>query len=186
MKITKTNLTKNDMKHLPNINGDKYKEQCAYYTELVFTKMDKIEAFKQSFPERYQTAIDNANGNNGLINANVTKEINKLERNKFVQECFYSANKHWWIKFLGKKQDIYEKLYETALDDNERTSDRLNASKIFLSYIPDAPKDDKITIEVKVGSTEFKDMLLEKKRELYNAANSEDIIEGEIDEHMSS
>jgi hypothetical protein len=121
-----------------------------------------------------------------LINANVTKEINKLERNKFVQECFYSANKHWWIKFLGKKQDIYEKLYETALDDNERTSDRLNASKIFLSYIPDAPKDDKITIEVKVGSTEFKDMLLEKKRELYNAANSEDIIEGEIDEHMSS
>ena len=54
MKITRTNLTKNDMKNLPSINGDEYKEQCAYYTELVFTKMNKVEAFKKAFPDRYK------------------------------------------------------------------------------------------------------------------------------------
>lgn len=183
MKITRTNLTKSDMKNLPSVNGDEYKEQCAYYTELVFTKMNKIEAFKKAFPDRYKDALDKTGGNPSVVNANIAKEINKIERSKFVQECFYSANKHWWMKFLGKKQDIYEKLYDTAMDDEESTQNRLNASKIFLQFIPDAPKEDKVIVEVKVGSDEFKDMLLEKKRALYNAANNtDDIIDGEIDE----
>ena len=172
------------MKNLPSINGDEYKEQCAYYTELVFTKMNKVEAFKKAFPDRYKEALDKTGGNPSVVNANITKEINKIERSKFVQECFYSANKHWWMKFLGKKHDIFEKLYNDAMDDNLEVKDRHSASKIFLGYVPDAPKEDKVTVEIKVGSDEFKDMLAQKKRQLYMVANdsSEDIIEVNVNE----
>jgi hypothetical protein len=91
------------------------------------------------------------------------------------------------MKFLGKKQNIMEKVYDTAMDDSERTGDRLNAAKIFMQFAPDAPKEDKITVEVKVGSEEFKQMLNQKKKELHSAANglepkeADAFIEAEID-----
>lgn len=165
------NLTKADMKKLPKINGNEFKESCAYYTELIFTKTDKREAFKKAFPDKYQLAIERACGNPNLIEAKIKKGINQVESSAFMQECFYAANKHWWMKFIHKKNDIYEKVYDTATDDTESTRDRLNAAKIFLQFAPDTPKEEKITVEVKVGSDEFKNMLLEKKKQIHNAAN---------------
>jgi len=104
----------------------------------------------------------------------------RIEKGSFVQECFAVANKHWWTKFITKKQDIYENLYNTAMDTNEKTADRLNASKIFLANVPDAPKEEvKVNVEVKVGSDEFKKMLDKKKRDLHTAANG-DVVEGEV------
>lgn len=167
------------MKNLPPINGDAYKESCAYYTELIFTKHDKVDAFMLAFPDKYKE-IKSYSATDNIFNANITKTINQVERSKFMQECFNAANKHWWMKFLGKKQDIYEKVYQTALDDNESTKDRLTASKIFLAHVPDAPKEEKLTVEVKVGSDEFKNMLMEKKRLLHKAAN--DVIDAEIED----
>ena len=182
-KANKPLLSRHDMKNLPNVNGDEFKENCAIYTELVFTKVSKEEAFKMVFKDKYEKIIRDSNGSKLLEKALLNKGIQQLERTKFMQECFYTANKHWWMKFLGKKQDVYEKLYDTAMDEAESTQNRLNASKIFLQFIPDAPKEDKVVVEVKVGSDEFKDMLLEKKRALYNAANNtDDVIDGEIDE----
>lgn len=169
------------MKNLPNANGDEFKESCAYYTELVFTKMSKENAFKAAFPDKYKQAVDRAGGNDRVVNANIKKAINSVEGSKFMKDCFYAANKHWWMKFLGKKQDVFEKLYEDAMDDELAARDRHNASKIFLAHIPDAPKEDKVTVEVKVGSDEFKNMLMDKKRQLMNAAN-EDIIEVETED----
>ena len=175
-RATKSLLTKHDMKNLPVINGDDFKESCALYTELVFTKHSKEEAYKIAFPDKYNNIV--SMGSN-VLNANLKKAINQLERTKFVQECFYNANKHWWMKFMGKKNDIFEKLYNDALSDDIDIRDRHNASKIFLTFIPDAPKEDKVVVEVKVGSDEFKDMLLEKKRLLYSAAN-ESIEDAEV------
>jgi len=179
-KIKRTNLTKNDMKHLPNTNGDNFKEQCAYYTELVFTKHNKTESFRIAFPDKYQQAIDRAGGNNNVVNANIKKAINQVENSKFMQECFTVANKHWWMKFIGKKQQVLEKLYDDAISDELDIRDRHNASKLFMSYVPDAPKEEKVTVEVKVGSDEFKNMLLEKKRLLHSTANNEEIIDAEV------
>lgn len=179
-KIKRTNLSKSDMKNLPSVNGDEFKEACAYYTELVFTKTNKIEAFKKSFPDKYKDCVDKSNGNSNIATALIKRSIYSLERTQFMQECFYQGNKHWWMKFLGKKQRVFEKLYEDAVSDDVDIRDRHNASKIFLSYVPDAPKEDKLTVEVKVGSDEFKSMLQEKKRMLYSAAN-EDILDAEVD-----
>ena len=169
--MARGNLTKADMKHLPAHNGDPFKEAAAYYTELVFTGTKKREALKQAFPDKYNHAVNKAAGNKNLIAPNISRAISLLERSKFVQDCFNQANKHWWMKFMTKKQDIFTKLYDDALNEDLETRDRHNAAKIFLAHIPDAPKEDKITVEVKVGSDEFKAQLAEKKRLIHNIAN---------------
>ena len=183
-KANKPLLSRHDMKNLPNVNGDEFKENCAIYTELVFTKVSKEEAFKMVFKDKYEKIIRDSNGSKLLEKALLSKGIQQLERTKFMQECFYTANKHWWMKFLGKKHDIFEKLYNDAMDDSLEVKDRHSASKIFLGYVPDAPKEDKVTVEIKVGSDEFKDMLAQKKRQLYMVANdsNEDIIEVNVNE----
>jgi len=180
MNMSKTNLTKSDMKHLPKVNGDDFKESCAYYTELIFTKTDKTTAFRLAFPDRYKKAISNAGDNDKLIASKIKKGINTVESSAFMKECFYTANKHWWMKFMGKKQRVFEKLYEDAISDDIDIKDRHNASKIFLAHIPDAPKEDTIKVEVKVGSDEFKSMLMQKKKLIHNTAN-EDIIDAETE-----
>jgi len=81
---------------------------------------------------------------------------------------------------MGKKQKVFEKLYEDAISDEIDIKDRHNASKIFLAHIPDAPKEDTIKVEVKVGSDEFKSMLMQKKKLIHNTAN-EDIIDAETE-----
>lgn len=169
--MARGNLTKADMKHLPAHNGDPFKEAAAYYTELVFTGTKKKDALKEAFPDKYDNAIKKAAGNKNLIAPNLAKAVAMVERAKFVQDCFNQANKHWWMKFMTKKQNVFEKLYKDALDEDLDTRDRHNAAKIFLAHIPDAPKEEKITVEVKVGSDEFKAQLAEKKRAIHSIAN---------------
>ena len=178
-KIKRTNLSKSDMKHLPKVNGNDFKEKCAYYTELIFTRVSKPEAFKTAFPDKYEKVLANTKDDR-FIKANIAKAINQVEQTEFMQECFYAANKHWWMKFLGKKQEIFENVYEMAMDKEASARDRLSASKIFLDHVPDAPKETNINVKVEVGSNEFKDMLLEKKQALMSAAN--DIIDVETEE----
>lgn len=173
-------LTKQDLKNLPNPNGNPRKEAGRLYTELIFTGTSKRAAFEQCFPEDVQQLKDKYEEK--YYSREVSRAISRIERRDFVKECFTVANKDWWTKFILKKQAIYNNLYETAMDANEKTADRLNASKIFLSHVPDAPKEDiKVKVEVKVGSDEFKKMLDKKKRDLHSAANS-DIIEAEIED----
>jgi hypothetical protein len=180
-KIPRSNLTKNDLKNLPNPNGNEFKEQCSYYTELIFTNHSRTEALKLAFPDKYQKAIMDAKGNDKMVNMNVRKQINQVENSSFTKECFSVANKQWWMKFIGKKQNVLEKLYSDAISDDLEVRDRHNASKLFLTYLPEMQKEDKLTVEVKVGSSEFKDMLTEKKKQLYNAAN-QDIVDVEVED----
>lgn len=168
-------LTKKDLENLPNPNGNPQKEAARLYTELVFTGTPKRAAFEQAFPERVEELKEKFDIK--YYPREVSRAISRVERNKFTQECFNIANKDWWTKFITKKQDIYSELYNTAMNPDEKTADRLNASKIFLAHVPDAPKEEvKVNVEVKVGSDEFKKMLDKKKRDLHTAANG-DIID---------
>jgi len=173
-------LTKKDLKNLPKSNGDPRREQGRLYTELVFTGLSRRKAFEEVFPEKVEALKVKYPAS--AYPREVARMVHRIERGSFVQECFTIANKDWWTKFITKKQDIYENLYNTAMDKNEKTVDRLNASKIFLTNVPDAPKEDiKVNVEVKVGSDEFKKMLDQKKRELHGAANGNIIdVEGEV------
>jgi hypothetical protein len=167
------------MKNLPKFNGDPKKESYRYYTELIFTGTPKREAFKEAFPDEYEKVLAD---HPQMYEAVIGKRINTLERTKFVQECFTAANKNWWMRFMTKKQDIYENLYSIAMDEGEKTADRLAASKTFLQYVPDAPKEDiTVNVEVKVGSDEFKKMLDDKKRQLHSVANK-DVIDVEVED----
>lgn len=173
-------LTKQDLKNLPKSNGDPRREQGRLYTELVFTGLSRRKAFEEVFPEKVEAL--KAKYEEKWYPREVARMVHRIERGSFVQECFTVANKDWWTKFITKKQDIYENLYNTAMDTNEKTADRLNASKIFLTNVPDAPKEEvKVNVEIKVGSDEFKKMLDKKKRDLHSAANGDVIdVEGEV------
>lgn len=174
-------LTKADMAILPKSPmGNETKELFSEYVELVMERVPKSTILKTLFPDRYQRAVDRASGKQSVIEANVRKEINQIERAKYVQSLFEAADKHWWIQFLDKKQDLYEGLFEIAKDKGEQTKDRISASKTLLHYMPSAIREQKVEHTHKLeGEESFKDRLSTMKKELHSAANS-DAIEVEV------
>ena len=176
-------LTKADIAMLPKSPvGSETKEKFAEYVQMVMNRVNKKEIIKIVFPERYERAVERASGKQSVIDANLTKEVNQIDRSVYVQELYASANKHWWITFLDKKQDLYENLYNISMDTGEETRDRISASRTLLQFLPEAPREDKLEITHKVQGEDFKSKLLEMKRELHSAANNSaidvDVIDG--------
>lgn len=173
-------ITKEELKSLPKSPMDnESKQQILDYVNMVMEGSSRTNALKTVYPERYERAIERAGGNKAVIAANVKKEFNQVERSKYAQQLFTSAEKHWWMKFLTKKQKLYDKLYKIALDDDETTKNQISAAKVLLTCLPSAPREDKLEITHKVQADEFKAMLLDKKKQLYSAAN--DVIDVEVD-----
>ena len=180
------NLTKQDMKDLPNSPaGDETKEKLVEYVSLVMDGVTKPDALKRALPERYMRAVDRANdaesngkGKGNVLNANVKKEINQVERSLFCRKLYESEHKDWWIKFLGKKQKAYETLFKIGLDEGESARNRVEAIKTMLQFMPDkAPEAIKVDVQV-TSDDDFKAMLKEKQRMLHKAAN--DIVDVEV------
>lgn len=164
------------MKELPNSPiGSESKEQVADYVELVMNRVSRPKALKQAYPERYARAVSRASGNDKVVDANIKKEYNQIERSKYAQGLFTAADKMWWVKFLDRKQDIYDKLYDIATNDDEDTKDQISSARALLQYLPTAPREDKLEVTHKVHQESFKDMLNAKKKELHSAANGEAI-----------
>jgi len=169
-------ITKEELKNLPKCPMDNETQQnTVEYVNMVMDGSSRAKALESAFPSRYERALSRASGNKNVVDANVKKEYNQIERSKYAQGLFVAAEKHWWMKFMTRKQKIYGKLYEIAMDDEQDTKDQIASSKALLQYLPSAPSENKLEVTHKVQSTDFKDMLLAKKKELHNAANAEAI-----------
>ena len=170
-------ITKEELALLPKCPMDnESKQNVVDYVSMVMDGKSRAKALKEVYPLRYERAVQRASGNKRVIDANVQKEYNQVERSKYAQQMFTSAEKHWWMKFLTKKQKIYEKAYGIAMDDEQETKDQLTAMRMLMQYLPSAPKEDKLEITHKIQGDDFKAMLDEKKRLLHRAAN-DDVID---------
>lgn len=173
-------ITKEELAILPKCPMDsESKQNVVDYVSMVMEGKSRSKALKEAYPRRYERAVARAGGNKSVIDANIKKEYNQIERSKYAQQMFTSAEKHWWMKFLAKKQKIYDKAYGIAMDDEQDTKDQLTAMRMLMQYLPSAPKDDKLEITHKVHTDSFKEMLALKKKELHSAAN-DDAIDVEV------
>ena len=173
-------ISKHAIKALPKVSEE---NTILYmdYVQAVLTGKKKKDIFKELFPEEYKIAVDRADGNTRVVNANVKKAINALERRKDVKEMFATAHKHAWIGFLEKKNKLFENLYGMALDDNVIPRDRINASKVMLEHMPQFQEDINIKVEVKQTKEDFVMQLKEMQRSLQKTA-TQDAIEVEVND----
>lgn len=179
------NLTKQDIKDLPNSPiGNETKECVTQYVMLVYERVPKPDALKEAFPDRYQRAVDRAGGNQDVLNANIRKEINQVERSKYCRDIYASEHKDWWIKFLTKKEKVFENLVNIALDEGESARTRVEASRAFLQFAPEKAIENNVKVEVNVTGDDFKKTLLERKKALYDTATM-DVIDVEVEPEES-
>ena len=160
-----------DLPSLPTRDTDK---NAIEYVTLVYDGLDKIEAFKTIFPERYEKAVEKAKKYRRNVKASVMSVINNYERGKYVTSLYSMANEQYYARFVNKRTAMLEKLYDIGMSDEEKMSHRLVAAKTFLGSIPEPKKEIVHKVEVDVQD-EFRKKLEEKQKMLYMVANKEDI-----------
>lgn len=169
---------------LPNLPTKEYEQQAIEYVTLVYDGLDKIEAFKTIFPERYAKAADKATRYHRNVKATIMSIINMYERGRYVSALYSIANEQYYARFVNKRTSLLEKLYDIGMDDEQKMSHRLVAAKTFLGAIPEPKKEIVHKIEVDVND-EFRNKLLEKQKMLYAIANKEDIEDAIVVEETS-
>lgn len=163
---------------LPNVPTKDTEHKAIEYVSLVYDGYDKVEAWKQVFPERYERDKQLALKNRRNVRATVLSRINNYERGKYVTALYSMANEQYYARFVDKRTKMLEKLYDIGMDDEEKMSHRLVAAKTFLGSIPEPKKEVTHKVEVDVKN-EFQQKLKEKQQMLYDMANPE-IIEDAI------
>lgn len=172
-------LSKAVLNELPSVFKDDKNLDYGEYVELVFSGIGKEEAFKRVFPERYRNAIKEAGNNEKLVNSKIWKHIGIIERTNVVKSAYEVAHQTWWTKFITKKQTLLENLYDIAVDANESTKDRINASRTALQYMPNM--EQTLTVKIEDDSkNEWLNRLAERKRELFKLANDKDVVDVEV------
>jgi len=171
-------LTKQELKDLPNSPaGQESKKHIVSYVGHVMTGMTKTDALKLCFPERYERAMSRAKdadpdgkGKGNVVNANLSKEVNQVERSRLCKDLYNAEHKDWWIKFLVKKQKGFEILFDLGQDKDVSPRERINALNTMLTHLPEkAP--DAIKVEHSISEDDFKSNLLTMKKKLFDAAN---------------
>lgn len=165
------NINEDELPNLPTRDSDK---NAIEYVTLVYDGLDKIEAFKTVFPERYEKAKEKATRYRRNVKATILSVINNYERGKYVTSLYYMANEQYYARFVNKRTAMLEKLYDIGMSDDEKMSHRLVAAKTFLSSIPEHKTEIVHKVEVDVKD-EFRKKLEEKQKMLYQIANKEDI-----------
>ena len=161
---------------LPNLPSKETDHKAIEYVSLVFDGLDKIAAFKEVFPDRYERLSNKAVADKRNVKATVMSAINMYERGKYVASLYSMANEQYYARFVNKRTKLLEKLYDIAMDDEEKMSYRLVASKTFLGSIPEPKKEIVHKVEVDVND-EFRKKLEERQKMLYSIANNSDIEE---------
>lgn len=167
-------------KGLPDVPHKDSEKQALEYVTLVYQGIDKVEAYKDIFPERYDRVYNKAikdrrNPRNTLMN-----HIAMYEQGKYVSSLYNVGAENFFMQFVDMKTRMLYKLNDIFMDDNQKMSHRLNASKIFLGAIPEPVSKVKHEVEVDVNVT-FKQKLEERQKMLYAMANPTDIIEADIE-----
>ena len=147
-------LTKEQLKGLPKIVGDDAQRQMDYVLSVLDGR-EKIDALREHFPDLYTLAIERANGNQSIVKANITSQVNWLERKSAVKKMYAVASKHEWTNFVAKKMKKFKQLDEISDDEDNSMRDRLSAIKTYLDHMPKFEEDKTLVVEVKDNKDDF-------------------------------
>lgn len=166
---------------LPKIPTKANEKSAIEYVSLVYDGMDKVQAYKTVFPDRHKRYSDKAKRDRRDVRATLMFHITQYESGKYVSSLYEVGSENYFTKFVDKKTRLLNKMYDVGMDEEESMRNRLVASKIFLSSIPEAKKDIKVNVEVDVKN-EFAMKLANRQKQLYNIANNEnDILDAEVE-----
>lgn len=151
------------------------------YVGLVYSGVDKVEAYKQVFPDRYERVKKRALANRRDIRATMIHHIGQYEDGKYVKQLYSVGSQNYFTQFIDKRTRMLEELFNIGMNPEEDMKQRLTASKIFLSSIP--MPEQKVTHMVEVDVTvDFRNKLAERQKMLYSIANNEEeILDAETD-----
>lgn len=162
-------MKKKELKELPSITGSKYNEAHFDYVSMVVKGMEKTKAFKLAYPEKYAKAID---CDDRFKEANLRRAVNTMDKNPVVMKMYNAQDKMLYTDFIHKKHKLLDRMYKKGMSDDLDEKDQIAATKVFMTFVPNAQKVDKVEVEV-TTKDDHRKMLLEKKRELYQVANDE-------------
>ena len=176
-------IDKKVLKELPKVVTNDNERQYAEYVMLVLSGMEKKDAFKEVFPDRYKIAVERAGGNQRVVGANVKKGWMQVERTNVCKKLYETAHKTWWVSFLDKKNKLYENLYDMAIDSDIQPRDRIHASKVMLEHMPTFKEDINVKVEVKQTKEDFVNHLREIQLSLQKTAVEDEITDIEVVEN---
>jgi hypothetical protein len=177
--MRKTEENNIDLDSLPSLPTKESDKLAVQYVQMVYEGYSKQEAYKAVFPERYQKLKDKCEQYKRSFKVTLTNYICRYEDGKYVSSLYAMGAEQYYKQFIDKRTKLLNKLYDIAMDDEEKMSNRLVASKTFLGSIPEPKKEVVHKVEVDVKD-EFRRKLEEKQSQLYNVANKEDIEEAII------
>lgn len=172
-------IAKKTLGNLPKVAEDPDKMIMMDYVQDVLKGAKKPEAFNRHFPDMYNTAVDNGDGDRMRIKSNINRAITRLEAKPAMRQMFELAHKNAWTNFLGRKHQLYDNLFEMALNEDNSVRDRISASKTMLDHMPKFEEDKTITVEVKDTREDFVKGLRDMQLALHKQANK-DIEDAEV------
>jgi len=166
---------------LPAIPSGIDSKKAIEYVSLVYKGIDKVDAYKQVFPERCERLTKKALACRRDIKATILNSLSVYEQGKYVSSLYSVGSKHYFMQFVDKRTRMLEELFNIGMDTEQDMKQRLVASKIFLSSIP--MPEQKVTHMVEVDVTmQFRNKLAERQKMLYSIANNEEeILDATID-----
>ena len=167
------------LKKLPKTTGHDETAMQMEYVKSVLAGKSKNEAFREHFPDKYDEAIDKANGDKKFTQTCISLAISRMDNRSAVKQMYALANKHQWTNFLVKKNIIMNNSFDMATNEDNSIRDRISASKLWLENVPKFEEDKTIVVEVKDGKQEFIDKLREMQIALHKQANK-DAIDTEV------
>lgn len=173
---------KKALKTVPDMPKNTSQKDAVDYVALVYQGVDRVDAFAQVFPHRYKKFVDKAKDDNRNVKKTVMYAVSQYENGKYLNSLFSAGNEHYFKHFISMKTNMLNEMYKVGMDEGNDMRDRLSASKIFLTHIPEPDKTINYKVEVSVEDT-FAKKLEERQKQLYSIANNEtDILDAEIDE----
>lgn len=160
---------------VPSIPTNMDSKLAVEYVGLVYSGIDKVEAYKTVFPERYAKIEERAKKANRNVRNTVMYMIQQYEDGKYVKQLYSVGNQNYFTQFVDKRTRMLEELFNIGMNPEQDMKSRLTASKIFLGSIP--MPEQKVTHMVEVDVTvDFRNKLAERQKMLYSIANNEEEI----------
>lgn len=168
------------MSNFPKLPNKLNEEQAVEYVGLIYQGVERVKAYEQVFPDRYNRIKNKAIKDRRDVRQTVISAINVYEGGKYVNSLLQLGAEKVYTRFISKKMILLDKMYDVAMDENNDMKHRLVATKTFLTHIPELQQTQKVEVEVNVKDA-FKEKLAERQKMLYSLANNEEILDAEVD-----
>jgi excinuclease UvrABC ATPase subunit len=104
---------------LPSIPSGMDSKKAIEYVGLVYKGIDKVDAYKQVFPERCDRITKKALSCRRDVRATIMHSISVYEQGKYVSSLYSVGSKHYFMQFVDKRTRMLEELFNIGMNQEE-------------------------------------------------------------------